>query len=81
MSKLLFYFSKLLLFVIAIYRRFVSPILVLIFGNYIGCRFYPSCSVYTRDAIVRYGVVRGFYFGFLRILRCNPLCAGGVDLP
>lgn len=43
------------------------------------CRFYPSCSEYTKQAIDKYGIIRGIFKGFLRILRCNPLFKGGVE--
>lgn len=55
------------------YQRFVSPL----FGQ--RCRYYPSCSQYTVDAIQEYGVVRGVVLGTWRLLRCNPWSAGGVD--
>lgn len=44
-----------------------------------GCRFYPSCSEYTYRAIEKYGVKKGMWEGFKRILRCHPWNAGGVD--
>jgi putative membrane protein insertion efficiency factor len=36
------------------------------------CVFYPTCSEYTKQAIEKYGTAKGFYSGFLRILRCHP---------
>lgn len=43
------------------------------------CRFVPSCSEYTAQAIARYGVVKGIALGCWRIVRCNPFCKGGED--
>ena len=43
------------------------------------CRFHPSCSQYTVDAITRYGAARGCWMGFRRILRCRPLGGQGYD--
>jgi hypothetical protein len=43
------------------------------------CRFYPTCSEYTYQAIDKYGIFRGGMKGFLRILRCNPWNPGGED--
>ncbi|MFC1667110.1 membrane protein insertion efficiency factor YidD [Candidatus Omnitrophota bacterium] len=43
------------------------------------CRYYPSCSEYTLEAIEHKGVLLGLLKGFLRILRCNPLFKGGYD--
>ncbi len=55
------------------YQREISPHL----GNH--CRFYPTCSEYTAQAIEIHGAFVGVLFGFFRILRCNPLCKGGYD--
>jgi hypothetical protein len=44
-----------------------------------GCRFYPSCSEYTYQAIEKYGVGKGVWMGLKRILRCHPWNPGGVD--
>jgi len=43
------------------------------------CVFYPSCSDYTIQAILKYGVVRGFYKGTKRIIRCHPWQKGYID--
>ena len=44
-----------------------------------SCRFTPTCSVYTYEAIDKYGLLRGSWMGFKRILRCNPFNPGGYD--
>ncbi|MDD5090397.1 MAG: membrane protein insertion efficiency factor YidD [Candidatus Wallbacteria bacterium] len=43
------------------------------------CRFFPSCSEYTKQAILRYGAVRGVMLGAKRIMRCHPFNPGGYD--
>ena len=43
------------------------------------CRFHPSCSEYTRQAVARHGAGRGLGLGLGRLLRCHPWCAGGYD--
>ena len=43
------------------------------------CRFEPTCSSYTHQAIVRFGVVRGSLLSVWRIIRCNPFTPGGID--
>jgi putative membrane protein insertion efficiency factor len=58
---------------IRFYKMFLSPILPPM------CRFTPSCSMYTMEAIRRYGVLRGGALGAYRVLRCNPLSRGGHD--
>lgn len=58
---------------IRLYQRFMSPALSP------SCRFVPSCSHYTYEAIERYGVAKGGWLGIRRLLRCNPLHPGGYD--
>jgi len=49
-------------------------------GRASGCRFYPSCSEYTAEAITRFGVVKGVKAGVTRLWRCRPGGGSGVDL-
>lgn len=58
---------------IRFYQRRISPLLPP------SCRFYPTCSQYTYEAIQIYGVLRGSWLGLRRIVRCNPLNPGGFD--
>jgi hypothetical protein len=55
------------------YKRFLSPLLPR------ACRFEPTCSVYAREAIVRYGFLRGAGLSVRRLLRCHPFHKGGLD--
>ena len=43
------------------------------------CRFYPTCSQYTKEAIIKYGFIKGGWLGLKRILRCHPWNEGGYD--
>lgn len=52
---------------------------VLFFWLPSSCRFEPSCSRYTEEAIVKYGLLKGSWMGAKRIARCSPLSAGGLD--
>lgn len=65
--------ARLLLFLIAGYRRFVSPVLPRV------CRYTPSCSEFAEEAIGRYGAVRGTWLSARRLLRCHPWGGHGYD--
>lgn len=65
--------ARSLTYLIKSYQYLVAPLL----GQ--CCRFYPSCSSYTIDAINQYGFLRGSFMGIKRILRCNPWFQGGFD--
>jgi putative membrane protein insertion efficiency factor len=67
------FLRNLVLLLIRFYQRAVSPHLPA------GCRYYPSCSAYTYEAVERYGLCRGFFLGLKRILRCHPFHPGGYD--
>ena len=58
---------------IRVYQQAVSPYLPAM------CRFEPSCSQYTADAVERYGIVQGSWLGLKRILRCRPMGGQGYD--
>lgn len=58
---------------IAGYRRFISPLM----GDH--CRFYPSCSAYTQDAIATHGLASGGWLALRRLARCHPWNPGGID--
>jgi putative membrane protein insertion efficiency factor len=62
---------------VATYRAVVSPLIHAINGP--ACRYEPSCSVYARDAIAEYGIVRGGAMALWRVARCNPLGGHGFD--
>lgn len=59
--------------ILTAYRAVISPL----YGDV--CRYYPSCSHYTLQAIQHHGVVRGVWLGTKRIARCHPWAEGGVD--
>jgi uncharacterized protein len=65
--------AALILILLKIYKRCISPLLPC------ACRFEPSCSVYMYQAIKRKGILKGLALGAKRLLRCNPFCAGGFD--
>ena len=68
--------KKILIKLIEWYQKNISPWLD---SKNIKCKFYPSCSEYTKQAIEKYGAFKGSMLGILRILRCNPFSKGGYD--
>ena len=66
--------KNIILKMILFYQRNLSPLK----GN--GCCIYtPSCSEYTRQAVEKYGAIKGIGLGIIRILKCNPFSKGGYD--
>ncbi len=65
--------SKLLIALVRLYQRWLSPLL----GP--RCRFYPSCSAYMIEAIQKKGALRGVPKGIWRVMRCNVFNPGGYD--
>jgi putative membrane protein insertion efficiency factor len=61
------------LFLLRFYKRFLSPLLPPM------CRFEPTCSMYMKDAVQKYGAARGIWMGLRRIGRCHPFNPGGWD--
>ena len=65
--------KRIILTLITIYQASLSALI----GQ--QCRFEPSCSQYTKEAITKLGILNGTRLGFKRICRCHPWCAGGYD--
>ena len=59
---------------IKIYQKCISPFL-----EDHRCIFYPTCSEYTKQAVDKYGIIKGNILGIIRILKCNTFSHGGVD--
>lgn len=65
--------KRLFLILISFYQRYISLI------KPRTCRFYPTCSDYTKRAIKKYGTLKGTYLGVRRLLHCHPFNPGGYD--
>ena len=66
--------KKILIFLIRIYQRHISPVK----GRSV-CIYIPTCSQYAVEALEKYGAFKGTYLAVKRILRCHPLSKGGFD--
>ncbi|MES9833476.1 MAG: membrane protein insertion efficiency factor YidD [Candidatus Thiodiazotropha sp. LLP2] len=64
---------QIMIFVIRLYQTILSPFV----GQH--CRFYPTCSAYSLEAVEKHGALRGFWLSLKRISRCHPWHEGGVD--
>ena len=64
---------NILIIVLTLYRRVISPI----YGQV--CRFFPSCSAYALEAVTVHGAIKGSWFAARRVTRCHPWSAGGLD--
>jgi|TARA_B110000444_G_scaffold165397_1_gene154581 hypothetical protein len=65
--------TKFVINLINIYKYLISPLL----GN--NCRFLPTCSEYTKESIIKFGLFRGVWLGLKRIVKCHPWGKGGYD--
>ncbi|RLG29580.1 membrane protein insertion efficiency factor YidD [Methanosarcinales archaeon] len=65
--------QRIVLRLIRFYQRFISPL------KPPSCRFTPTCSQYTFEAVRRFGILKGLYLGIKRVLRCVPWNPGGED--
>lgn len=65
--------TRSLVLLIQWYQRYISPLYVA------RCRFYPTCSQYSIEALKRFGLLKGITLSFLRIIRCGPWTNGGID--
>jgi putative membrane protein insertion efficiency factor len=61
------------LFALAAYKAILSPMLPS------ACKFYPTCSMYAKEAVERHGVLKGTWLATKRLLRCRPFARGGFD--
>jgi putative membrane protein insertion efficiency factor len=66
-------FRRFFIIILSLYKKWISPFLPS------ACRFYPTCSEYAMQAIEKYGVIKGSFFAFRRLLKCHPLHSGGFD--
>jgi hypothetical protein len=69
--------KDLIIRVLKFYKKFVSPIFESLFGK--ACRFTPSCSQYTIEALEKFGLRKGLSLGLKRFLRCHPFGKFGFD--
>ena len=61
-----FIIKNIIFYLIRLYKLCISPLLG------VNCRFLPSCSDYLHESIIQYGIIKGIFLGFKRVLRCNP---------
>ena len=68
--------KKILVKIINFYQKAISPF----FSNLgIHCKYEPTCSEYMKQAINKYGSIKGVFIGTKRFIRCNPFSKGGYD--
>lgn len=71
--------AGLLIGLVKLYQRTLSPVLPVVLGPTCGCRFHPTCSHYAIEALRVHGVLRGTALTIWRLLKCTPLHPGGFD--
>jgi len=65
-------FKKIVLRILVFYKKYISK------GEH--CRFIPTCSEYTYEAVKKYGVIKGLWLGLKRVSKCRPGGGSGIDL-
>lgn len=65
--------KKIAVYLIEVYQKYISPM------KPPSCRFYPSCSQYSKEAFIKHGFFKGILLSTKRILKCHPFNAGGYD--
>lgn len=71
--------AAVLLALIRLYQRTLSPVLPIVTLGSCGCRFSPTCSHYAAEAVRRHGAVAGAWLALKRLVKCTPLHPGGFD--
>jgi len=71
--------SRILVLLIRLYQRTVSPLLPVVSLGTCGCRFTPTCSHYAAEAIRTHGAIAGVGLALARLLKCTPRHPGGFD--
>lgn len=69
--------TKIAINIIKQYQKYISPMI----GGRYRCRYFPRCSDYSIEVLKNFGILKGSYLSIKRILKCNPLFKGGLDLP
>ena len=65
--------KRIIVFIIRIYQKYISPLFLP------SCRFYPTCSEYSVLSIEKHGVILGIWYSIIRISKCHPFHPGGYD--
>jgi hypothetical protein len=65
--------KEILICMVNLYRKLISPL------KPPSCRFYPTCSQYTLQALEKYGAMKGIFIAVKRIIKCHPFHPGGYD--
>jgi putative membrane protein insertion efficiency factor len=65
--------NKIFIYFIELYQKYISPY------KASTCRFYPTCSQYSKQALEKHGLVKGIMYTVVRLLKCHPLHPGGYD--
>ena len=69
--------SRIFIKIINFYQKHISTYMSHVWN--VHCKFEPTCSEYTKQAIEKYGAMKGLFIGIKRILKCNPFSKGGYD--